>query len=556
MFTQENIGCHKTRFCDGLALNKSQNCKKALTNQSLLKKRSFFKVKSFVKAFKQDVVCDDDIKRFAFYHAGNCLVQTLLLRHPKTSLFFTEPKIDQNAVLVDDVVVGVRSANKSEANMTISSSPRSEQRYVRDLISNSEKLLSIETRISLEILLIGFYAGKVGEFFDNYTTRNTVLKKHSFLTTTQRNTLFGVIGNKNSKQSVASALPFDVVVGVRSVRFALQNEVLHNTRYKNDVFVNNSSCKTNMTKSLHIHAKIDQFLYQSDIGLSERIRATSLVKHILVNGSIYSGNFFNLQKNSILGNLNKTEILERKIFALFQNLEREIDTVYSRQLQKQSYSRSSRVNFVLQEQGKQSQALSTGNNGALATTNFFSSKKIDIISQNRETSAWCEEMVCKALTFYRKPYGHWFRIYLPQIETHQRQPASLDKFFTKSREFLLSETPSIANSSYSRRLQSFAYNSNNIVTQTLGHLWPQEFSHGTHHNLVLNTFCRTFNLIGKNRELFDILADHFIRFGKIRMPEILRICRLYVEMSNLQGQNHIFSEEIEKNKAIKTSTLV
>ena len=225
------------------------------------------------------------------------------------------------------------------------------------------------------------------------------------------------------------------------------------------------------------------------------------------------------------------------------------------------------MNFVLQEQGKQSQALSTGNNGALATTNFFSSKKIDTISQNRETSAWCEEMVCKALTFYRKPYGHWFRIYLPQIETHQRQPASLDKFFTsrssRSEQFqLLSETPSIAlqklcfcNSSYSRKLL-FAYNSNNIVTQTLGHLWPQEFSHGTHHNLVLNTFSRTFNLIGKNRELFDILADHFIRFGKIRMPEILRICRLYVEMSNLQGQNYIFSEEIEKNKAIKTSTLV
>lgn len=533
MFTQENIGCHKTRFCDRLALNKSKNCKKTLTNQSLLKKRTFFKVKSLVKAFKQDVVCDDDIKRFAFYHAGNCLVQTLLLRHPKTSLFFTEP-FDQNVALVDDA-------------QTISS------KHVRDLTSKSEKLLPIETRISLETLLIGFHAGKVGEFFDNYTTRNTAqLKKHSFLTTTQRNTLFGVIGNKNSKQSVASALPFDVVVRFCSLLFAKRTPSEH---------------QANMTKSSHIHAKIDQFLYQSDIGLSERVRATSLVKHRLVNGSIYSGNFFNLQKNSILGNLNKTEILERKIFALFQNLEREIDTVYGRQLQKQSYSRSSRVNFVLQEQGKQSQTLSTGNNGALATTNFFSSKKIDTISQNRETSAWCEEMVCKALTFYRKPYGHWFRIYLPQIETHQRQPASLDKFFTsrssRSEQFqLLSETPSIAlqkhsfcNSSYSRRLL-FAYNSNNIVTQTLGHLWPQEFSHGTHHNLVLNTFSRTFNLIGKNRELFDILADHFIRFGKIRMPEILRICRLYVEMSNFQRQNYIFSEEIERNKAIKTSTLV
>ena len=172
MFTQENIGCHKTRFCDRLAL----------TNQSLLKKRTFFKVKSLVKAFKQDVVCDDDIKRFAFYHAGNCLVQTLLLRHPKTSLFFTEP-FDQNVALVDDA-------------QTISS------KHVRDLTSKSEKLLPIETRISLETLLIGFHAGKVGEFFDNYTTRNTAqLKKHSFLTTTQRNTFFGGIGNKNSKPS-------------------------------------------------------------------------------------------------------------------------------------------------------------------------------------------------------------------------------------------------------------------------------------------------------------------------------------------------------------------
>ena len=104
---------------------------------------------------------------------------------------------------------------------------------------------------------------------------------------------------------------------------------------------------------------------------------------------------------------------------------------------------------------------------------------------------------------------------------------------------------------------NFACNSNDIVTQTfvtkapfLFCLWPQEFGHGTDHNLVLNTFSRAFHLIGKNRELLDILADHFIRFGKIRMPEILLICSLYVDMANLR-EERILSEGIEKTKELK-----
>lgn len=619
MFTQENIGCYKTLFCDGLALNKSKNGKKALTKQSLLQKLccasrkknevfvfSFCKdfnrskcttKRSFVKAFKQDVLSDEDTKRFALYHAAKCLVETLLLCHPKTPLFkLTEPK-----------------NNAASSNKALS----------RDLISGSEKSLFIETPINLETLLIGFYAGKVGEFFYSHTTQHTTqLKKRLFLTTKKRNTLFGVSITYNSKQSVATVLPF--------------------------------------------HAKIDQFSYQSDIGLSERVRATSLVKYILANGSIYSPNFLNLKTNSILGNLNKTEILERKIFALFQSLQEEMSTVYGKQ------RRHNQKNDKLIRNGSSTfnrlykwEPFTTSE--ALATTNELESKKIDSISQNRETSGWCEEMVCKALTFYKKPYGHWFRIYLPQIETHQRQPASLDKFFTKSRQLkLLSETTSIASTYHSRRLQSFALlkgeqstnkarlclslvhplpcmklsaktkvsentvcafyqskaitkhsfvkvstfvkiktsdldehsktistglearlqpylsptlnlklsklthlkkahfytnfacNSNDIATQKfvtkapfVFYLRPQEFGHGTDHNLILNTFSRAFRLIGKNRELLDILADHFIRFGKIRMPEILRICSLYVDMANFREQSSILSEGIEKTKQSK-----
>ncbi len=612
MFTQEDIG-------EGFALNKfEENRKKALKNllqkrsfcipsnsirtQSVVKASSFFKVKKFVNAFQRDVLSDDDTKRFAFYHAGKCLVQTLLLRHPKKPLFkLTEPKN------------GIVSSNK----------PLS-----RDLISGNEKLLSIETRINLETLLIGFYAGKVGEFFNSRTTQHTTqLKKGLFLTTTQRNTLFRVFNNKNSKQSVTSAQPF--------------------------------------------HGQFDQLLYQSDIGLSECVRATSLVKHRLVNGSIYSANLFNLQKNSVLGNLNKTEILERKLFVLFQGLEEEMNTVYGKQ------HRHNQKNEIKLKSIRNGSSISHQNknevfvrNKALSTTHFF------VISQNKETSAWCEEIVCKALTFYRKPYGHWFRIYLPQIETHQRQPASLDKFFTKSREWkVLPETMSIANTFHSRRLQSFALlkaeqsinkaklclspiqvlpcmkmsaktklpenrvcvsdqsqslkklsknkllikqkqgfcyaitkhrfvkfktsnldehsktmstrletrlqpslssalninlfqstylkkaefysytnlacNSNKKVTQTLTtkteflfDLCTQEFGDGTSHSLLLNIFSRAFNIIGKNRELLDILADHFIRFGKIRMPEILRICSLYVDMANRQKQSYVSLERI------------
>lgn len=543
-------------------------------------------------------------KRFAFYQAGKCLVQTLLLNHPKTSLYrLTKSK--------NNVVCAISS------------------------------LRSIETPTNLETLLVGFYAGDAGELFTGlskmeidhrfFLSPNTdkvdYVQKVTFLhAKLSKNKVFArnahtkvrvkARGAQNNKKivQVRARLPYpnnskvknDVleVLDRKQTLFSLTNSLSH----KQDKTVLNSLDCFGLANRLNC-TKIKQFLYKSDTGLFERTKATSLIQFIKTSGSICSQNIFNLQQNSIVGNLNQTEIKEKKAFSLFQSLEEQLQSIYL-QANKQTLSSGNKSSFLTnsyrESVTKQKFATEPFFAQAFQSNNLLDSKKINCISQQKEISAWCEEIVCKSLAFCVKPYGHWFRIYLPQIETHQRQPVSLDQFFKKRRELgFLEDTkitsckplysvtkfgdlikPNIVNVSsvsvplsYATSRVSFllvvqksnntkkelvlkrinAYkalyakalskngrytktnvfedtrirNLNNVFTHKVAHAWPQGLSYGMSHNLVLNTFTQAFNVIHKNRELLDILADHLIRFGKIRAPEISRICSLYVDTTNV-----------------------
>ena len=574
-------------------------------------------------------------KQFVFYKAGKCLVQTLLLDHPKISLLkLTESK--------------------------------------NNVVSSIQDLSSIETRTNLKSSLTGFYAGKASELFTGYPKMEVYqpfssFKKKNQITQLQQRknwvcvnglfankiTLQAKINPHNQTELLQITYTCDTLCAVlpkQSLRNSakLKNSVVERSSWINNVLplrysllheqYNAASvynirrsrlCKPKQSfgyqnqgfdgKLMHNFApakrlncaKIEQFLCQSDIGLLERIKATFLVQSLIINGSIFSSNILNLQKNSIVGHLNKTEIKDKKVFTLFQNLEEQIRNVYfEKDISNltSSYKKGllTKQNFVTEPLGIQAfQSMGAwpyvhldeilNDISGPSTNTLLSSRKINVISQKNEINALCEEIVCKSLTFSIKPYGHWFRIYLPQVESHQGQPVSADQFFKRSRELSFFEytktnllqmdfatnlrnlivpgptdvSIALPSLSYTSTRKSFSLHKRvykneifaqtpfymqrthkvskrlkvrtqvelsprlNLFTQTIAHAWPRELGYGMSHNIVLNTFSRAFHLIGKNRELLDVLADHLIRFEKIRIPEIVRICSLYVDTLNV-----------------------
>lgn len=490
-----------------------------------------------------------DTKRFAFYQAGKCLVQTLLLNHPKISLF----KLSKDSV-----------------------------------VSSTEGLPPIETRTDLETFLIGFYAGKAGELFTGYP--HMEIPQHQAEAAPSPALL---LTKKEKALKRRERLSFVRIVGLlactnKTKTFA-KELYKQSEANKTKGFCSQRKQSKHASDNLLNHVRIKQFLCQSDAGLFSRTRATFLVQSLLVNGSTYSQNIFHLQKNSRVGNLNLTEIKDKKVSDLFIHLEERIKNLYLRS-QKENDNFLS-TNRDKKESLQKSVTKSLGSHtsqwvkaSTSPTNNLLGSKKRDFISQKKEISAWCEEIVCQALTFSVKPYGHWFRIYLPQIETHQRRPVSRDQFFKRRRELgfgqgkpgvlvqnrnfciqseaLLQKLCIQTEFEMQRTNKSFGFvkltckqASNHATTQATGisiprlpicmahslgivleqtpaHLWPQELGYGMCHTLVLNTFSQAFNIIGRNRELLDLLTDHLIRFGKIRAPEILRLCSLYIDLAN------------------------
>lgn len=314
---------------------------------------------------------------------------------------------------------------------------------------------------------------------------------------------------------------------------------------------------------------IEQFLSQLNIGLRERIKALRLVEPIVVNTSMYAPKLFNLQRNSVSGNLNKTEIKDKKTRFLFQNLEEQTKNLYFQKSMQNSRLVLQKLRFctenslltkqeptpeLFKAHSVQSAESSSKNQSydrskafttRTPTNSVFFSQRTHSISQKDEIGALCEETVCKLLTSSSKLYGHWFRIYLPQIETHQRQPVSLDQFFKRRPElgFVGSAKKSCSerelskhtlfackSEAFARRYKNFVYTKASLIRTTsfLHNMYTQELGDSCH-NLVLYTFSRACNCIGKNRELLDLLADHLIRFEKIRVSDLARIRGLYIK---------------------------
>ena len=544
-----------------------------IQHKSSLLKRNNSKTRSYVQAVTESSSGSTYIKQFAFYQAGKCLVQSLLLDHPKISLLhLTETK--------------------------------------KNLVYSLQTLPLIETRANLETLLIGFYAGKAGELlidspqkgFDELTcssqrqkdvnSKTKLYKKFRYRYLRQSpNEAYTYVVRKAiySKYKICSRITRKDLVRVNGLFANVdKNEVLTkamfrarmNCQAKNKLFPVLYTCDilcrvlprctpvlrcpnklrlkeygiergNHQTENLlpfqqtllyersdndtvyfgHLALrdslkvnKIEQFLCQLNTGLFERIKATSLVQSLVVNGSMYSSKIFNLQRNSVIGNLNKTEMKDRRTFYLFQKLEEQTKNLY---LQESMPNRSfnSHTSF-LTKQEPLSEVFGSHNFQSVESSSYqdqvFTTAKANALFFTKQLLLQ-QESVCQSLTCSVKPYGHWFRMYLPQIEVHQRQSIQKRSFCTSADQFFnkrLTKAPLLY------ELGSIEYEKTS--TQRLRNVWPQELGYSIFHNIVLNTFSRAYNLLSRNRELRDVLADHFIRFEKIRMPELSNMCKFYI----------------------------
>ncbi|RYX79767.1 hypothetical protein EON70_00165 [bacterium] len=537
------------------------------------------------------------------------------LKITKSSDLFQNKSSDNASSLIPELLLtetitsfGLHKLNKTEFDSSFEKN-KVVQTYQNEVLSRKQSFNQSEilvrntcTTIDLETLLIGFYAGKAGELLNCHFSKKKFIKEKYFFesqkarfTTKQRKDFIRVIKKHSYKHwpdettSSYRKAETDVLLILRdynkvkskqnsAVKSKQNSALLTKSRITNQGKINPYydflPLDYSVFKNCLNYAKINHLLSQSDMGFLERIKATFLVKSFCINQSIYFSNILNLQENCRVGNLNKTEISNTRNFEIFNNIKKQIKKAFLQEVIKQTVA-------------SQDKSL---NNSIIYSTSFsnkkeFKKQKINLLSQKKEINAWCEEKVCKSLMFSKKSYGHWFRIYLPQIETHQRQPISLDQFFQTRPELELSlfnindmqaiKMPVCTIRDCTKIVISKKYKIKEKSSTTLGdgknevvqkqscaktllcknevfatqrnatqrdfykkqsnrvHLLPQEFNYGVRHNLLLNTLSQALNLIGKNRELLDILTDHLVRFGKIRVPEVLRICSLYVDDKSL-----------------------
>ena len=142
------------------------------------------------------------------------------------------------------------------------------------------------------------------------------------------------------------------------------------------------------------------------------------------------------------------------------------------------------------------------------------------VEQERERAAWWEERVCREIEMSNRPYGKWYRIYLPKVEERERNEEWVPP------DTLYHQTVSLPNLSIKR--------SENVHSlKTWNHLYLVERD-SSYHNVLINCFNTAFNLLSDNRELVDLVADHLLRFKKCRSHEISKICSLYLQPTKSQ----------------------
>nr|YP_010732083.1 cell division protein [Massjukichlorella minus]WDY12997.1 cell division protein [Massjukichlorella minus] len=406
--------------------------------------------------------------RLAFYQAGRGVVQSLLMEHPNVGfLSLTEPV----ATSVQSVLMSNShfSQSNSEKVTHRSSHPtpilslpqqphsfpfknngplfkeKSAQQSSPESLDSLEtdkkyRSLSTRTRIDLETRLVGLYAGKAGELLH---------------------------------------------VSAKNILYAKDT--------KNQGILTDHSIQLDLTQR-----KTIGWLWQSNLGFSELLAASSLIHLMIDRWYLYSSKIFTLKSNQVRGSLNNEQIRNQQFLQIFQQVSKQLNSEKPKsRFWGNTYDQNQRSNLVSGMGGKKFMPV------------------LQSIKQDYKKAAWWEAKVCQQLQISERSYGKWYRIYLPKLEQNARNEEWL------SPDTLFHQKLTIFNVSRKRSSTFPSLKSLNDLYQFERDL--------QYHNTVINCFYRAFNLLNDNRELLDLLADHLIRFKILRSYEIEKICSLYIQ---------------------------
>nr|YP_010732233.1 cell division protein [Watanabea sichuanensis]WDY13147.1 cell division protein [Watanabea sichuanensis] len=485
--------------------------------------------------------------RLAYYQAGKGVVQSVLRSHPKVGFLAFSP--DNN--------------NQFPFTKTSWQKLTSPQAHHR--------------KIDLETIIIGLYAGKAAEMLQ--------LSGNSFKNDSSCLHLLSPPQTVVPHEGALLTPPFPVEDGTAaySSEAQVRSAPERGTGWQDGgkglhrLVSAPAVLEAVLQKIDHASFKLAHhkraWLWQSNLGLPELLIASSLIHLMVDRWYLYSKKLFSLKTNRLIASLNEEEISNDDLFPIFAKLCEELDRDGLNRRTSSSY---------LQESDASKQKLHE-----LVEKQGGIYLLLEEIEQERLILAWWQEKIYKGIEMSERPYSKWYRIYLPKVEERERNEEWVDADFyynhalslpTLSQKKLSDSDATLLQSKASHNLfkevknrlsapspspsptgqgqgqgqgkGGFASSMTRLSQKALflnskegrkkkgcislqaqsGKTWNDLYwleRDYSYHNLVTTSFYTAFLLLDENRELLDFLADHLIRFQKLRKHEILRICSLF-----------------------------
>lgn len=251
------------------------------------------------------------------------------------------------------------------------------------------------------------------------------------------------------------------------------------------------------------------YLWQSDLGFAELFAASSLINHAVARCYLYSQKITTFKTNRVIGSLNRSQVSDQDV-AVFQRLSQEL----------RSNSAAESVWGRLGRDRRNTQQASSGEAQArhpdAPTLSLASSTQ----GGQERTLLW-QQRVCQGLEMSERPYGKWYRLYLPKVEEGNRNEEWVPP------DLVFHQPAAVA----SLNKKGFEATSS---AKTINDLYTLERD-TLSQNMVMSCFYAAFHLLHENRELLDVFADHLIRFQILRAHEIVRTCSAYLQPPTPKG---------------------
>lgn len=465
------------------------------------------------------------LSRLAFYQAGKAVVHNLLLDHPE---------------------LGICSLNDAAANLGAIADPYNITREsVQVLQSNCSSSAAELVREQLSPASILKRKGRGGRgsgvlSHGSFKARAADNSVHPKLSSTHRT------HKKGSTFSARTRVHFETrLVGLYAGKAA---ELLYiSSASVSEEFVRGSMWQPTYTAGRQEPARLRRksnrsggWLWQSNLGFSELLRASSLIHLMVDRWYLYSERVFTYKINKLVSSLNHEQIRNETLFPLGKRLSRalELDAIKPNFWGIAPTINPNGRGVNVQEQENEQDGLES------TSTQIY---------QERIRARWWQAKICQALEMRERPYGKWYRIYLPKAEERERNEEWVppDRVFHQS--FTLSNLAikqldpknvdvrgSSQMSSYTplhNKTRQFHFIKLNlkgasstaaraISYKTLNDLYLFERDRA-YQNAVMNCFYTAFNLLNENRELLDMFADHLMRYQIVRSHEISKICSFF-----------------------------